>query len=64
MATANEVIQLHHIPIPAIDWDLEPHPLLGFRLAFKAGDQDWKNSRPAWVAAYQHTLSMNKDDEV
>ncbi|KAF8241418.1 hypothetical protein K440DRAFT_626654, partial [Wilcoxina mikolae CBS 423.85] len=61
METASEVSQLHHIPIPATDWDPEPHPALGFRLAFKAGDKDWKNSRPAWIAACQHTLSINKD---
>jgi hypothetical protein len=64
MATESEVILLHHIPTAAIDWNLVLQPLVGFRFAFKAADQHWKNSPPAWVAAYQYTLSMKKDDKV
>jgi len=61
MENASDAVKLHHIPIPANDWNPEPHPAFGSnRLAF----QNWKNNRPAWLAVHMHTHTIAKTEEV
>jgi hypothetical protein len=61
MEKASDVVKLHHIPIPANGWDPASYPAFGtIRLAF----QNWKNSRPAWLAVHMHTHTIAKEEEV